>query len=121
MSAKKTTKPAAAKTTKTAKAKLTKAKTPKAAEAAKGTKAKKPKADGRMSALDAAAKVLAESGEAMTTKVMIEAMAGKGYWTSPAGATPDRTLYSALLRELNTKGKDARFVKAEGGKFGVKK
>jgi hypothetical protein len=30
-------------------------------------------------------------------------------------------LYSALLREINTKGKEARFVKTERGKFTVKK
>jgi hypothetical protein len=74
-----------------------------------------------VSALDAAAKVLAEAGEPMTTKRMIEAMAAKSYWTSPGGATPHATLYSALLREINTKGKDARFVKTERGKFAVKK
>jgi hypothetical protein len=109
MSAKKTTK---ATTTKKPAAKKT-------AKAPAGTK--KPKAEGKMSALDAAAKVLAESGEPMTTRELIDAMAVKGYWTSPAGATPDRTLYSALLREINTKGKDARFVRAERGKFAVKK
>ncbi len=84
-------------------------------------KSKKPKPEAKMSALDAAAKVLAESGEPMTTRELIEAMATKGYWSSPAGATPDRTLYSALLREINTKGKDARFAKTERGKFAVKK
>ncbi len=36
----------------------------------------------------------------MTTKAMIEAMATQDYWTSPGGATPWATLYSALLREL---------------------
>jgi hypothetical protein len=44
-------------------------------------------------------------------------MAAKGYWTSPGGKTPDRTLYSALAREINVKGKDARFKKADRGKF----
>jgi hypothetical protein len=102
--------------------KTTAAKKPAAKKAAKAlAKTKKPMPEGKLSALDAAAKVLAESGEPMTTREMIEAMAVKGYWTSPAGATPDRTLYSALLRELNTKGKDARFVKTERGKFAAKK
>ena len=81
--------------------------------------AKEPKAK-KTSALDAAAKVLAESGEAMTTQVMIEAMAAKGYWSSPGGATPAATLYSAILRELSTKGEQARFVKTERGKFGLR-
>src|SRR5206468_652013 len=74
----------------------------------------------KTSALDAAAKVLAESGEAMTTQAMIEAMAAKGYWASPGGATPAATLYSAILRELSTKGEQARFVKTERGKFGLR-
>lgn len=100
----------------------TAAKKPTAKQTAKASAtAKKPKADGKMSAIDAAAKVLAESGEPMTTREMIEAMATKGYWTSPAGATPDRTLFSALLREINTKGKDARFVKTERGKCAANK
>ena len=71
----------------------------------------------RPSALDAAARVLAESGRPLNAMQMIEAMAKKGYWTSPAGKTPERTLYAAVLRELKTKGKEARFKKAEPGKF----
>jgi hypothetical protein len=68
-------------------------------------------------ALDAAAKLLGESAEPLTTKQMIEAMAKKGYWTSPGGKTPAATLYSAILREIGTKGKEARFKKTERGKF----
>ena len=70
--------------------------------------------------VNADAKVLAESGEPMTTKQIIEAMAATNYWTSPGGATPHATINSALLRETNTKGNDARFVKLERGKFAVK-
>jgi hypothetical protein len=121
MSAKKSTKTTAAKTANAAKAKPAKAKTPKAAAPAKGNKAKKPKPNGKMSALDAAAQVLADAGEPMNCRALIEAMAAKGLWTSPGGATPHATLYSAVLREINTKGKDARFVKTERGKFAVKK
>ena len=44
-------------------------------------------------------------------------MAEKGYWTSPGGQTPHATLYSSILRELQTKGKNARFKKTERGKF----
>ena len=54
----------------------------------------------------------------MTCAEMIEAMAAKSYWTSPGGATPAATLYSAVLREIAAKGKEARFVKTERGKFG---
>jgi hypothetical protein len=81
--------------------------------------AKEPKAT-KVSAIDAAAKVLAESGEAMTTKTMIEQMASKGYWSSPGGQTPAATLYSANLREISTKGEAARFPKTERGKFALK-
>lgn len=71
----------------------------------------------KVSALDAAAKVLAESGQAMTCGELIEAMAAKGYWTSPGGKTPAATLYSAILREVQTKGETARFRKTERGNF----
>ena len=53
----------------------------------------------------------------MTCKEMIDVMAAKGYWSSPKGATPAATLYSAVLRELTTKGAGARFVKTDRGKF----
>jgi HB1/ASXL restriction endonuclease-like protein with HTH domain len=56
----------------------------------------------------------------MTTGEMIEAMAKKGYWSSPNGQTPSATLYSAILREINVKGKESRFAKTERGKFGIK-
>src|SRR5262245_51520630 len=71
----------------------------------------------KMSALDAAAKVLEERGEAMTTGEMIEEMAARRYWKSPGGKTPQATLYSALTREINIKGKDSRFKKTGPGKF----
>jgi hypothetical protein len=75
----------------------------------------------KLSAIDAAAKVLAEAGEPMDCQTMIKTMAEKGYWTSPGGKTPAATLYSAILRELITKGKESRFTKTERGKFGVGK
>ena len=89
-------------------------------EAAPATKpqAKAEKPAGKFSCLDAAAKVLGESNEPMNTKEMIEAMAAKGYWSSPNGQTPATTLYSAILRELG-KGKDLRFKKTERGKFAL--
>ena len=88
----------------------------------KATKQKEPKAaDGKMSALDAAAKVLGESKEPMNTKAMIEAMSVKGYWTSPGGKTPWATLYSAILRELTTNPDTSRFAKVERGQFALAK
>jgi hypothetical protein len=75
------------------------------------------KREGRLCALDAAAKVLAEAAEPMTTGAMIEAMAAKGYWSSPNGQTPAATLYAAILREINKKGAEARFAKVDRGQF----
>jgi hypothetical protein len=74
----------------------------------------------KVSALEAAARVLAEAGQPMTAQETIEAMAAKGYWTSPGGKTPAATLYSAILRETQTKGAQARFTKTERGKFARK-
>lgn len=81
------------KSSKTAKSpKTAKAATPKA-----GTKAAKPAAEAkpkRPSALDAAAQVLRK-----------------------AGKTPHATLYAAILRELGTRGGQARFRKTDRGLF----
>jgi hypothetical protein len=85
-----------------------------AAEPAK----RKPKAR-KLSAVDAAVKVLGEAGRTMTCKELVEAMAARGYWASPAGQTPTGTLRAALLRETTTKGQGARFRKTERGKFAL--
>ena len=92
---------------------------PKAEKEAKGTKPKKSKEpkEKKASAIDAAAKLLATSKEPMGCKELIEAMAAKNLWTSPGGKTPHATLYSAILREINVKGKEARFVKTDRGRF----
>jgi hypothetical protein len=71
----------------------------------------------KLSALDAAAKVLAETRTPMSCQELIGAMAVKGYWTSPGGKTPAATLYSAMLREIATKGDQARFTKTGRGHF----
>ena len=75
----------------------------------------------KLSAIDAAAKVLAEAGEPLNAKQMIEAMAAKGYWSSPGGKTPHATLYSAIIREISVKGNEARFTKTERGQFAAAK
>ena len=83
----------------------------------KSTKAQKQAKAKKTSALDAAARVLGEAGKPLNCQEMIDAMAAKGYWTSPGGKTPSATLYSAILRELKTKKSEARFRKTERGKF----
>jgi hypothetical protein len=90
---------------------------PEAIENKKGKKQSKPK---KMSALNAAAKVLADAGTPMNCQEMIDAMAKAKLWSSPHGQTPAATLYSAILREINTKGAESRFVKTERGKFAAK-
>ena len=81
------------------------------------SKKKAARQDGKMSCIDAAAKVLSEKGEPMNCKEMIEAMAAKGYWTTPGGQTPQATLYSGILKEISTKGKESRFQKTDRGRF----
>ena len=90
-------------------------------ETAKVVKKKAEPKPKKTSALDAAAKVLGEASQPMTCMEMIEAMSKKGYWTSPGGATPQATLYAAIAREIKVKCKDARFTKAERGKFAAAK
>ena len=90
------------------------------------TKAPTKKAGGepkpkRVSAIDAAATVLAKADEPMRAQELIAAMADQGLWKSPGGKTPHATLYAAMLREIAAKGKDARFAKADRGLFASNK
>ena len=81
--------------------------------AAKAAKA----APSKSSALDAAERVLRESGQPMTCPELIEQMAAKGYWSSPKGKTPSSTLYAAIAREVKLKGTASRFIKTGPGRF----
>ena len=99
--------------------KATKKKTSAKASRSKKAKPAKAKRNGKLSAINAAAKVLGETKKALNCKGLVEAMAAKGYWKSPGGQTPHATLYSAIAREIQKKGKDARFKKADRGQFAL--
>lgn len=86
-------------------------------KSATAKKAKKEAKTKKLSALDAAAKLLQELGQPMNCKNLIEEMAKRGLWSSPNGATPEATLYAAILREMKAKGDKARFKKADRGLF----
>ncbi|UYV11908.1 MAG: HTH domain-containing protein [Phycisphaera sp.] len=70
------------------------------------------------SGLDLAAKVLADAKEPLAAKTIAERVIAAGWQTS--GKTPHATLYATMTREIQTKGKDARFVKVERGRFKAK-
>jgi len=96
------------------------------AELAAKTTAAEPKArknverkGGTMSGLDAAAKVLAEAGEPLNCKTILERALAKGYWKTD-GKTPSATVYAAIIREIAKKGDASRFAKAGRGKFTLK-
>jgi hypothetical protein len=92
-------------------------KRPPATRNAKPPAEPKAAADRKLSALDAAAKVLGETGQPMSCPELIAHMAAKGYWSSPKGKTPSATLYAALAREIRLKGEAARFVQTGPGRF----
>ena len=73
----------------------------------------------RHSGLDAVARVLKEAGKPMKVRAIVETMLAKGYWKT-AGKTPWATIYSAIIREITTKGKRARFKKTDRGTFALK-
>ncbi len=76
--------------------------------------------DGKLSGLDAAAKVLAEAGEPLSAKAITDRMIANGLWKTE-GKTPAATIYSAMFREIKVKGDASRFAKADKGKFTVAK
>ena len=108
----------ATKETESMTAKKTKSKISKKATAKTGSKKAPTKAKGekRSSGLDAAAQVLAEAGEPLNTKTMVERMLAQGLWKT-GGKTPAATIYAAIIREIAAKGGDARFRKTGRGKF----
>ncbi|MFO0836112.1 MAG: winged helix-turn-helix domain-containing protein [Phycisphaerales bacterium] len=82
-----------------------------------GKKTAKPAKPKRVSALDAAAQVLARSEVPMRAKELIAAMEKSGLWHSPSGRTPHATLYAAMIREIAARGDKSRFKKLERGVF----
>jgi len=84
------------------------------------SKPKATKSDRKPSGLDAAAQVLAEAGEPLDTKTMVERMLAEGLWKT-GGKTPAATIYAAIIREIAVKGANARFRKTERGKFTLAK
>jgi len=85
---------------------------------AKGKKAK-PKKTRKPGLMDAAIQVMGETGEPMNCKDVVAKVLEQGLWTTN-GKTPHATLYASILREIQKKGDDARFVKTERGKFSLK-
>jgi DsbC/DsbD-like thiol-disulfide interchange protein len=74
----------------------------------------------RPSGLNAAVTVLSTAKEPMHVHAITEQAMAAGIWT-PKGKTPAATMYSAMIREIADKGKDARFVKAARGTFALAK
>lgn len=98
---------------------MSKRNTKKANTKAKGARKAKPSkaaANGRMSGLDSAAKVLTDAGKPMRCKEIVDTAIAKGYWSS-GGKTPHATVYAAIIREIAAKKKEARFKKVERGMF----
>jgi hypothetical protein len=77
-----------------------------------------PPATKPLSALDAAARVLAEAKAPLNCKQMMETMTAQGYWKpSQGGRTPANTLHAAIGSEIKKKGDASRFEKVGRGQF----
>ena len=64
--------------------------------------------------------MLADAGEPLNTKTMVERMLAKGLWKT-GGKTPAATIYAAIIREIAAKGSKSRFRKTDRGKFTLAK
>lgn len=71
----------------------------------------------KVSQIEATLRVLTKSKEPMNCQAMVEAMTTKELWTSPGGKTPHTKLDASILREINTKGKDARCKRVDRGQL----
>jgi hypothetical protein len=104
------------KNTKKKSSKATTKKNPKAKSTTTPKTAQAKQTAGRGGCLDAAAKLLKDKGEPMRCKDLVETMLAKGLWKTE-GKTPAATLYSAILREIQTKKSASRFRKTDRGLF----
>ena len=68
------------------------------------------KKEKKVSLLDLAAKILADTGEALNCKELV-ATAKETGWVS-TGKTPEQTLYSGIFREIKEKCEASRFKKS---------
>lgn len=93
-------------------------------EKAKSTRAKpkpkKPHAAKRLSGLDAAAKVLADTGKPMRCQEIFAAIRAKRLWTTK-GKTPAATIRAAIIREIRDKKAASRIRKVGRGTFATAK
>ncbi len=123
--------PAPVKTVKTKRKKSAKAKAAKPAKKAVKAKGKKgakkgkaratgaarPRKDGYVGGLTAAAMILKDSKTALNVREIFNAAKEKGLW-NPPGKTPWATLSTEIRREIARKGKESRFAPGkERGKF----
>ncbi len=81
---------------------------------------KRTEGNGKLSGLDAAAQILGKAKEPMGCKDLVEQAIAAKLW-SPGGKTPAATMYAALHREIQQKGKQARFEKVARGRFQLRK
>ena len=91
----------------------------KAIKTEKAVKTERVKPDGLLSGLDAAHKVLVESGRPMKVKEIAEVALANGY-CKLQGATPEFTISAAMQREILEKGDASRFVKPQRGLFAAR-
>ncbi len=66
----------------------------------------------KLSLLNAAAQVLAETRAPMNCKELVTKAVEMGLWTPTGAKTPEQTLYSGIFREIKS-GAESRFKKSE--------
>ena len=105
-----------------AKGAKTKAAAPKATKAASGRNVGEkgaPQAkEKRLGLVDAAIQVMKAAGKPMNCKDIVKVILEKKLWET-TGKTPDATLYSSILRDIQKKGAEARFKKVDRGQFAL--
>ena len=73
----------------------------------------------KLSALDAAARLLTETKQALSCSELIAAITAQGYWTSPGEKTPEATLSSSIQCQIVLKKEQSRFTKTAPGRYAV--
>ena len=72
-----------------------------------------------MDSLDAAEKVLRDTGQSLHYQVLTERILSEGLWQSD-GKTPERTINARLSSDIKKKGKDSQFMRVQPGCYGLR-
>jgi hypothetical protein len=80
---------------------------------------KRPTPHKKMSCLDAAVQVLADSPTPLTRPKIAQIAQDRGLWKPRKGKTPQQTIGGGITREIQSRGSKSRFKRTKRGQYSL--